>query len=571
MSVKTVDVPSYNTLLEKELIPSSVFIKDLTFNSRNVIRYSSDSMVGVSDRFPSTQVARFTLSASDSILYNLDEFFLNIAGEGYFKKNGAQISNKIDKFEGIQIPPYWWIACLNSIEVTIGGVQAWYKNNLINYVNFYTSNYHDFDQRQLNELTNEGIYKMNTFKVPEEKQISTTPPTYALESLEDTGVYTSMGVSAAADISKLYTSQSKPFNFQLCQPDGTYDGFKFQLIIPLHDLLPEVSTMCCIWNQPIQIALTFADNGYTLIQPLNVDYSDSAIITKFEAFNLNAVSYGLDSTMITKMTQIYSKPVIKVVDQIEYFNNSLNNNISSLDLKVSLNLAFNSDLIQLSFPMCTANNYTIPYSEDNDHITGWQLYDPQNPDKIIYNNTKFTNRFLPIKRINVYADNTLIFARDFGTSTVPTSEDGNPVLNCLSTCCGNDFNDYTYLYDCYKQSRYCTYHDGDKGAVSFEEWLSQYFSVNILTSSFSRISTTANIVVQIIWGSGMKEPDKGHFYVNQVVETSEEKLNVIRTIVKSKKAFCFVPGGRCEVRKIEASFSNDYDLDAITDSTAKMN
>jgi hypothetical protein len=562
MSVQTHDIPSYDKL--KELIPSSVFVKDLTFNSRNIVKQSSDSMVGVSDNFPSTQVARFTIPQTPSMLYNVDEWYINFAAIGkFYDKNNKVVDDKITKFNDIIIPPYWWIGCINRVELFVGGVCVWDKNNLINLANFYTSHYHSWKDRQNSQLEQEGIYKMNSFKYVEKGT--------DLKSIEDTGVIATplFSNSTIANTPDL-TSQTKPYNFQIYNDaEHDEDTFECQQIIYLHDLIPEIKTLCCIWNQPIVLQITFSDLGHTLIQPLypNTSTCVKAQITKFNAFNLNVVSYGLDSTMIDKMASVYSKQVLKVVDEIQYFNNSMNitKTGETLELKLSLNLKFSSDLINLSFPVCTASNFVIPFGASN-----WEVFDINNPEKILYNRTKLTNCFMPIKSISVYADNILLYQRNYGTSKIQASTDSDPIMQCFQKVGSPDFNDFLDCYKCYRESLYCTYQD-ESDAIPFSEFLFSYFSINILTANFSRISTSANVVVSIVWGTGINDGSGNGYSFEKFSTTDTTRLNTVKTIIKSKKALCFNPGNRCEVKNIEASFTNEYDMDAIQKETQTLN
>lgn len=540
MTVITKDIPQTEKLLK--LVPDNVYTKDTPYLARQVVKISSDNMSGISTTFPATNILKFTIAPTTSNLINLSESYLNIAGVMYmYDKSDKPLKNKgVNLTSDAIVPPYFWMPMFDKVTLYISGTVVYDIVSPMNLVNFYTSHYKSHTDRQNRNLEDIGIY----------------PIYFTNPSTELVGLTTTAGQSLTT-----------PWMYNLQVVDEGKDGndiINFQLQIKLSDIFPGVDSIKPIYGNSVICEFQMASKGFTSIRGTKIDDDKLkyCLINNFEQFNLNVVSYQLDSNMVEKMNQIYGKgEIISIIDDIQYFNNSLMSlgSTSTFELKIPLNLKFSSDLINISFPQATANNYNV-YGD-------WS-------DSMFYlNHCKCDNRLYPITRVSVYADNVLLYNRNYQTSNVPfpTRLNDNPLLYSLHNAEANNYGfkmfDYTILYKEYKESRYCTY-ENEHNAIPIMEWINDYFSINIPTSAFTKLSTESNVILQIVFGTGIQDTPKANpGYINALTtDANSQILTQIKVIQKSKKALVFKGFNQTEVRTVTQSFSNDISIENLNDA-----
>lgn len=537
MTIISKDIPQTEKLLK--IIPENVYTKDTPWLARQVVKINSDNQSGVSTTFPATNILKFTINPTTSNLINLAECYITMAGELIpYDDINLSLVNKGVPYSEMIIPPYWWINCIQKMTLYIGGTVVYDINNPMNLVNFYTSHFTSFTDRQNGNLEEKGIYSI----------------------IPDANNYILQGLTTTAGVSD---TTPQFYNIQSYQ-SAEGDKLTFQNVIYLTDLFKGLDSVKPIYGNSIILEFTMESKGFTGIRGTNIssNHMNYCLINKFSQFNLNVVSYQLDSPMIEKLNQIYSKEIISVIDDIQYFNNSLMDvgENSTLEIKIPLNLKFSSDLINISIPQSTANNYNS--------------YGPWSDTLAALNHTKLDNRLYPIQRISIYADGVLLYNRNYATSTVGTGVNAgeNPLLISLNTVNTNeafDLYDYTILYKEYKESRYCCYQN-EHNAINIDEWLNDYFSINIPTSAFTKLSTSSNCIMQITFGKGIRKGTAGEIDSLTTIAGDKTVLTQIKVIQKSKKALVFKGFNTCEVRTIEQSFSNDITIDNLND-TQKTN
>lgn len=549
MTVISKDIPQTEKLLK--LIPENVYTKDTPWLARQVVKINSDNQSGVSTTFPATNILRFTVNPTDTNLLCLSETYLSFAGRlNFYTDANVILKNTINDASILIIPPYWWINSIQQISLYIGGVIVYNINNPMQLVNYYVSHYKSFTDRQNGNLEEKGIYPIPSF----------------VEAGTNNHYDTKYVLSSFTDAAKTAYYNSYPYNIQVYSSGSAAnpDYGTFQQIVYLSDIFPGIDTIKPIFGQSVILEIKMESDGFTGIRGSEVSTLSYAKIENFRQFNLNLVSYQLDSPMVEKLKQVYSKEIISIIDDISYFTNSLNNisSDSQFNLSLPLNLAFSSDNINISFPEATANNFSF--------YTDWDA------QYLYLNHTKFDNRLYPVKNISVYADGVLLYSRDYATSTVDINPQGgvsletdNPFLKSLGNAPGFNLYDYTILYKEYKESRYATY-ENEHNAIPIDEWLNSYFSINIPTSAFTKLSTKANIILQINFGSGINNNTQYSITRLNTSATDGEFIQQIKVIQKSKKALVFKGWNTCEVRTIEQSFSNDITIDNLND-TQKTN
>jgi hypothetical protein len=539
-----------------KLVPDNVYVRDTPYTQRVVTRINSTNQSGISTTFPSSTILQYSVNPTDNNLINLDESYFSIAGElRFYDENDAVLKNdlKANPEKYLIIPPYWYINSFLTLNLYIGGTLVRSVNNPMMLVNFYTSHYKSFTDRQNGNLEERGFYPIPSIV---SYDFSTNENPNTLKHVNDTKYI----LTSYTDDDTVSVTTPYPYNIQFYKnTDGGEDYATFQQIIYLNDLFPEVSTIKPLFGSSVLIEIKLEGDGFTSIRGTDVSDLAYAKIHNFKQFNFNVVSYTLDSPMKQKLKEIYSKEIISIIDSISYFPSSLQNigDNSQFSLAVPLNLEFASDLINISIPQSTGNNF--------------KLYTDWDKTYLYLNHTKFDNRLYPIRNISVFCDGTLLYSRDYATSNIELHKYAvkcNPLINSLDSANqsgGFELYDYTILYKEYLESRYTTYENEHNG-IPIDEWINNYFSINIPTSAFTTLSTQQNIILQINFGSGI---DNGTQYSISRLNTSanaNEFLTQIKVIQKSKKALVFKGWNTCEIRTITQSFSNDISLDNLNDN-----
>lgn len=552
MTVIQKSVVSGEQLLK--LVPDNVYVKSAPYTQRVITRINSTNQSGVSTTFPSSTILQYTINPTDNNLINLDECYFTIAGElRFYDENDAELSNDLpaDIIHNLILPPYWYINSFLTLNLYISGTLVRTINNPMMLVNFYTSHYKSFTDRQNGNLEERGIYPIPSVNY----DYIDANDNNKIKLKNDTKYI----LSSYTDLSGASQTTPYPYNIQFYKNKDGIDFATFQLDVYLNDLFPEVSTIKPLYGQSCMIEIKLESDGYTSIRGTDVSDISYAKIKRFSQFNFNVVSYTLDSQMKEKLKQIYSKEIISIIDDISYYPSSLQNTgkDSQFTLSIPLNIAFQSSLVNISWPQATGNNYKIYTDWDNTYL--------------YLNHTKFDNRLFPLRSIVVQCDGCILYQREYSTTTIELDStyllDSNPLIKSLTNAHSNGgFNlyDYTLLYKEYKESRYCT-DENEHNAIPIDEWLNNYFSVNIPTSAFTTLNTQQNIILLLNFGTfdNSQQYDITRFTTST---TAGEYINQIKVIQKSSKALVFKAYNQAEIRTITQSFSNDITIDNLNEN-----
>lgn len=540
MSVISKDVLSQEAL--SKILPDSVYIKQTSTISRNVVKVSTDNQSAMGT-WPAVAPLKFTLSPSNQLI-NLDECYIQMDGLlNFYKNDGTKTQNKLED-NLILVPDYWYMPCFNKIELQIGGVSVLKCQTPMNLVNFYISHYKSWTDKQNSNLVEKGIYPIPYAN-------------YETNTTDHSADFT-LNVLRNFTFDDAKTYKQNMYNIQLKEKENAVDdAATFQNIIYLHDIFPTISTLRPIYGESIILIFYTENQGRTAITGTDIDVINYALIEKFTQFNLNVVSYQMTDDMIEKLNQVYSKEIICIYDDINYFTNSLLNTQanSTLELKIPMNIAFSADILNLS--ICQSN-------QNNDiSQADWSAAHP------ILNHTILDNRFYPIKAINIFCDGQLLYTKNYSNSSI-TYCNNNIILKDIKSIMGAGVNvyDYTTLYKEYKESRYATYKN-ESHCVPFDEFISNFFSINVPLSSFTKLNTESNVILSIEMGAGIRGANLT--IDSKYNDNGAPKLDQLKCIIKSKKALVFKGWNSCEVRTITQSFSNDITVSDNLNPTQQQN
>ena len=327
----------------------------------------------------------------------------------------------------------------------------------------------------------------------------------------------------------------------------------FQQYLKLSDLFP-CEGMKPIYGQSVVITLNFESAGFNGIavdsQP---PIYDNFLIEQFTQFNFNSITYNLNVDMVNKLNQIYSKPVLEVIDDIQVWDGPLLNAKANntIQLKVPMNVNFETDMCCIILPQAVSNTLQLKQSFSTTH-----------PNTT--NHTIMDYRFCNYTRIDVYADSDLIYSHNYADSTVYPGDMIIDVINQTRTGPSRvehvSINNFIPAYHLYKECRWCCGSD-EKGAIPFDDFLTSGFMICIPMSAFSRISTSAQLQINITFGEGINEGEANYPSMIQIVKDKEELINNIRVITKAKKGIVFEALDRCMLKQITQSFDQEINVE----------
>lgn len=542
------DIGDTDELLK--ILPEIKNIRSQMTTSRGCYKYSSDNNNAANTQFPNNQTIKFTIPASKATLLNLAECYFDISGQmtAYTQANNSVAfdADWMDKFTTkklrMKVGENWIWNSFQKINLYIGGALVYSVSTPMALSKFIKNHYqNDLDIKNDNEV----IYGYH--------------PSLARDPASP-APYPTVGKTALEDLSELTTFTSDYGYFTIA--DNKLD-FMYQL--RLIDILPMVETIKPIYGQDVVIEIITESAGYTnisFIAPNDLDGANDVAkqttrdgmackmnINQFKNFNLMAITYTVNQKMADKLSKFYSQPVIEIIDDIQYFNNSMQKLVSgnTLQFKCPLNLKFESDFISIHVPQATGNNSYL-----NEFISNAN-------DLNLINHCVNDLRFINIQNIEIYADGELLYSRMYGSASIASANSSNVNIKLIGRSNGTqkDIYNYTDAYHLYKECRYCCGRT-ESGAVSFNDFLTTGFCIDVPTSAFTKLSTNSNIQVNITFGPGVESNMSGA--MNQYSRSMNIQLNQIRVVQKSRKALVFKAFNSCEVKPIEFSFMNDVSL-----------
>lgn len=610
MSVNIRNVPDYEQLLN--YIPQSEYTRNAVTQNRVITKLSSEQAL-VNDYQPNIE-AVFRIAPSTSTLLNLAECYFSITGQMSLK-----VPTDVEKYPSLKCAALWILRMYNKLTLEIGGCAVHSVTTPALLAKLYESLAINYNDKEAGVLINDGFYpgtsKSNYFG----DNITTTdsssdatlditynnsnydltyPPITGKGSLvQKPGLPKSsialLGVSTTANGSVI--ANTPPSN------DAPYLIYKFKINLRLRDIFP-IETMRPIYGQSVVIKAQHESKGFTGIIS---SYGNSPIITKFEQYYLNVYQYNINVEMQNKLNQVYSKPVVEIVDAVDKQLQSIPSINSESEVQVFIPLAtqFETQYVAIFMPHCVSNN-----AYDNLMIGPTLMNYPT--AKNFTQHTPNDYRFFNPRRISVIADGSILYERTFDENPFEnTSKYGlfNSPLQPLVTDCdptgattgtlGNTtaytalktvpLNDYTNAYELYKECR-CYWDVTEESAIPFDEWLYSGFAIIIPTTPFSRLTTGSQVVLTISFSTGLTSEStyptinnkltniKLNERITHVDTTDPEKvrteaLKQLCVVQKYRKALVYQGFNNCVVKTISQSFTQDINVEEPNEEKISAN
>ena len=637
------NVPNnYEELLE--YVPKGQYTKNAITQNRRITKLNSEqAFAGMN--FQANLEAVFRIAPSNTTLLNLAECYFSITG---------WLAREIANGEEFRIPqlkcgPLWVLRALNKIVIEIGGVAVHTimgPAQIAKLIESMTTNYNDKEQGILEnngfcagvdsdnffntcgdwaningrldgielaagkyrtykqEITNNGTNKAGvTYKHP--KKIN--------NSIVFCGTSTTSPPSIVPKPNEINLGTDK------------YWIWKFKQNLYLKDIFPGLETMKPLFSQGVVVRLQWDSDGFTNI----IDsFGGHPKIFNFEQFYLNVYQYHINTEMIAKLNQIYSKPVVEIIDAYDKQVQSIPSIESNNELQIFIPLALNfeCDFLCLYIPNSIANNACNNLilgkcankkpnanltSVGDDEGNGGIMNVP-----ILKNFTEHCpsdHRFVNINRVSIEADGEILYQRTFNENPYPAnaafSMNDSPyqvLVNSMNLVAGAnhnypanttvEFNDYTNAYELYKQCR--AYYDlTEDSALPFNEWLYSGFMLCVPASCFTRLTTGSQVCITINFGAGVVntssfqtgkditlnnangDGENNKIGLNERIVSATNsgtanqgqiRTEVLKQIIvfqKYKKALVYNGFNNCSIKTISQSFEQDIQIDEPENKT----
>lgn len=555
MSINIRSIPNYEEIYE--YVPRSQYTRNAVTSARRITKLNSEQ--ALTGKFQPNLEAVFRISPSTSSLLNLAECYFSVTG----RMQRPWLTNE-HFIPALKCGPLWLLRCLNKITLEIGGTAVESIQTPALLAKLYEQLAVNYNDKQNGTLIDDGFYPstgennfFNSIDYNPNLNLSTsktaesaaTAVTYAY--LDDLDFVELAPNCAYTDIKEKYKAKGKAKNIVFAGKTTINDPkvttnidsgaanltngdswtWMFKQNLKLKDVFTCVEHLKPVYGQSVVVRLQFDSDGYTSI----IDsFGGSPVIYNFEQFYLNVYQYVINVDMINKLNQIYSKPVVEIIDcmdkQIQSVPSMGKDNLCQIFIPLSLQ--FETEFIAICLPNCISNN------ANNGLILGQA--NPKQRDGIdgkapqaggIMQNVTWKNftehtpadyKFINIERITIEGDSEILYDRTFKENSYPagfpfslynspyqslvtdlsqitdTKANGYKLKNVKTA----QFNDYTNAYELYKQSR-CYYDITEESATPFVEWLYSGFALIIPTSCFSRLTSGTQISIQILFGQGV--------------------------------------------------------------------
>lgn len=639
------NIPSYEELYN--YVPRGQYTKNAVTQNRRITKLNSEQAFAGMNFQPNLESV-YRIAASNNTLLNLAECYFSITG---------WLAREIVNAEEFRLPqlkcgPLWILKALNKITLEIGGVAVHTimgASQISKIIELMTTNYNDKEKGTLeNDGFCAGVDCDNFFKTCGDWQNING-------RLDDTEIsagkyrtYKNLITNNGTNDAGLTYKHPKKINNSIvfCGTSTTnppsivttpnkidvrtdkYWIWKFKQNLYLKDIFP-IENNVPIFSQSVVIRLQWDSDGYTNI----IDsFGGHPKIFNFEQFYLNVYQYNINVEMISKLNQIYSKPVVEIIDAYDKQVQSIPSIESGNELQIFIPLALNfeCDYMCLYIPNTVANNACnnlILGKCGNTKPDANLTKDDGTLDKqgnggimnvpILKNFTEHCpsdHRFVNINRVCIEADSEILFQRTFNENPYPENAafqmNNSPYQVLVHTMNieasanhnypGNEtvkFNDYTSAYELYKQCR-AYYGLTEESAMPFNEWLYSGFCLCIPCSCFSRLTTGSQITITINFGEGVVNTNayqnptditlnnangNGEIGLNarivSTANTSTANKGTIRTEIlkqiivfqKYKKALVYNGFNNCSIKSISQSFEQDIQIDSEPENKTSAN
>lgn len=601
------DVPdNYEELLQ--YVPQNRYTRNAITKNRIITKLASEqSLIGP---FQPNLETVFRINQSTQTLLNLSECYFTIDGifsTTYNPHNSFYYSYKCGAL--------WILKSISRIDLEIGGCKVHSITNPAVLAKLYESLAIDYNDKEHGDLINDGFYpgvdKCNYFG---DLRGSTTNTQVVLNNGKTRINYRlAPGVTpnaAGFSYTQLpglpkntiyYLGRSKSQTGEEIdttdKPSAEYPYliYKFRINLQLKDVFP-IESLKPIFNQSVIVRLVEESIGYCGILSSGGTYP---IIQSFNQFYLNVYQYNINTEMVNKLEQIYSKPVVEIIDAVDkqiYTLSSIGEN-SDVQLFVPFYNQFEPSYISIFMPHSLSNN------ADNGLVIG------SGNNKLMWYGTakNFTQhtpmdyRFMNINKIKIECDGQILYERSFDSNQLTTTKFMDlydsplqPLVTNINRHLTNQqydqldavpLNDYSNLYELYKQCR-CYHNCTESSCLPFDEWLYSAFSITIPTSMFSRMTVGSQIVISINFGQGMTNAPTssadladGKIAINERLNTVNTTDNTFTTTVlkdvvivqRYKKALVYQGPNNCSVKTITQSFDQDIIVEEPNESHVNAN
>ena len=641
MSINIRSIPNYDELYE--YIPRSQYTRNAVTSARRITKLNSEQ--ALTGKFQPNLEAVFRISPSTSTLLNLAECYFSVTG----RMQRPCVPD--EKFlPALKCGPLWLLRCLNKITLEIGGTAVESIQTPALLAKLYEQLAVNYNDKENGTLIDDGFYPstsennfFNSMNVNPNffTTSSTNPQTTVTYGDIDPDFIENAPNCAYTNIIQKYKAKGKAKNIVFAGLSSTNNltvntvipseisdiatgnswTWMFKQNLKLKDVFTCVEHLKPLYGQSVVVRLQFDSDGYTSI----IDsFGGSPLIYNFEQFYLNVYQYNINVDMINKLNQIYSKPVVEIIDcmdkQIQSVPSMGKDNLCQIFIPLSLQ--FETEFIAICLPNCISNN------ANNGLILGVacpniaasvNIIDKQNGGimqnvtwKNFTEHTPADYKFINIERISIEGDGEIIYDRTFKENSYPAgfpfSLYNSPYQSLVTdlniTTGGKNtgykltkvqtapFNDYTNAYELYKQCR-CYYDVTEESATPFVEWLYSGFALIIPTSCFSRLTTGTQISIQILFGQGVTTAssyntlktlpyangDNNEYTIgmneriNQVTATEfrTEVLKQIMVVQKYRRALVYNGFNSTSLKQITQNFEQDIEVNESNDNVTTAN
>jgi hypothetical protein len=650
MSINIRNVPNYEELLE--YVPKSNYMRNAVTQNRRITKLNSEQPLGGMAFQPNLE-AVFRIAPSTSTLLNL--------AECYFSITGHMMRQAIDgetMVPALKVGCLFLLKCINKIVLQVGGCAVHTITTPALLAKLYESLAINHNDKERGALYEDGFYSKDSidhyFGFSKEKDSGAQD--YYIDSQSasqinfpsayyngDLTVSSNTTASPPTPIKVGYVPFKSPLPpFNHITFEGLIDyanpkvpesypadldirgGLKawswmFKQNLKLKDIFP-IEKLKPIYGQEVSIRIQFDSKGFTGILD---SYGGSPLIYFFQQFYLNVYQYNINVEMINKLNQIYSKPVVEIIDAVDRQLQSIASISANNEVQIfiPLQMQFETDYIAIYMPHNISNNAndglilgkagakTLPNNNtainlNTDGLGGIMNYKSW---KNFCEHTPMDHRFMNINRIQVECDGEILYQRTFNENPYKANMPmpyrntafSSLVNNLNPTTAGaNNYaltgvttiplNDYTNAYELYKECR-CYWDVTEESAMPFQEWLYSGFAIIIPSSPFSRLTTGSNLTISINFGEGMTNtPSMSQLTtipvntdanggsrsiginerISQVTNTQikTEVLNQICVVQKYKKALVYSGFNNCSIRTITQSFEQDIQVTEANDT-----
>lgn len=640
MSINVRNIPNYEEIYE--YVPRSQYTRNAVTSARRITKLNSEQ--ALTGKFQSNLEAVFRISPSTSTLLNLAECYFSVTGRMH-----RPCLAKEKFIPALKCGPLWLLRCINKITLEIGGTAVESIQTPALLSKLYEQLAVNYNDKQNGTLIDDGFYpstgENNFFNSGyhnpsndaanlTDNQLSTSYSEYTpnclytdiIANYKAKGNAKNIVFAGLATTNNLDVTTTETIRGAAAIADTKSWTWMFKQNLKLKDVFTCVEHLKPQFGQSVIVRIQFDSDGYTSI----IDsFGGSPLIYNFQQFYLNVYQYNINVDMINKLNQIYSKPVVEIIDcmdkQIQSVPSMGNGNLCQIFIPLSLQ--FETEFIAISLPNCISNN------ANNGLVLGLAT-----PDKTIAVGTtaatagvnqfaggimqnitwkNFTEhtpadyKFINIERITIEGDGEILYDRTFKENSYPAkfpfslyNSPYQSIITDLNSHTGAQntgyklanvktapFNDYTNAYELYKQCR-CYYDITEDSATPFVEWLYSGFALIIPTSCFSRLTTGTQISIQILFGDGVVTTptyqndtllpafNNNSLYpigmnerISQVATTQfrTEALKQIMVVQKYRRALVYNGFNSTSLKQITQNFEQDIEIQESNDNTTTAN